>query len=228
MKAAIIGLAAMAAAAGLSACAPPSGARAPGLATNAPLGGAISENYLQIVQADQNIVAVDSNGRIVRAPAPRGYCIPIDGVLTGPASVFFIMERCRPDATGLLSVSIAKQPLFAGAPPTPERYRTLAAFLQSDEGRGALGFDAGSGAIFVDEASYEEGALFVSVRDGSGAGPDFAGRLMCRAFTELNGRMTVITLLSMKMEQADRAELKARLKEVVRVLRGANGEAPSS
>ena len=67
-----------------------------------------------------------------------------------------------------------------------------------------------------------DGALYAVVEDASEFGPAFAGDEICRAFTEVNGRMVMVTSLSRRNAPPKPGALRAELESVVAALRGAN------
>lgn len=213
----------VAAVAVLAGCADPNGlGRGPDGLKAPSFGRTLSRDYLQIVDISRQAISVDANGRTVRAPAPKGYCIPNEGVLSGRAAVFFLMESCDGSSQPLISVSIGKAPLFDEGGPTPARLAALKSFLMTEEGRRNLGFDAGSGAIFLERSTIANGALYAIVRDGSGAGPSFADPILAKAFTELNGRMAVVTLLAPKGRVAGAEDMEGVLAQITSSLQAAN------
>lgn len=214
----------MAAAASLAACAPQTNSK------RAPLDRPLSENYLQIVSASDELVEIDSGGRIVRAAAPEGLCISADSVQTGPDAVFLIMGDClynqgpSVDADenedfgelgGVLSISVSNGPLGSD-------FATLERFFASGEGLAGLGHGGDAKDVSLIETRRENGALIALVEDRSAAGPAFAGDVICRAFMELNGRMTVVSLIGLRDDPRSVEMLRDQIGKIVRALRAEN------
>ncbi len=206
----------------LSACAPPGQAKPPVFAS---LDRPISDTYVQLATIERKLIEVNASGRIVRAEAPAGYCFPTSGVLTGEDSAFLLLQPCNGDnAKDVLSLSIAKHGLFGDAAPSEENFADFRRFLETREGANQLGLDAGSGAVFLIETRYENGALYALTQDASGANLEFSGQVICRAFTELNGRMVVISAIASKKSKRDHEVMQADLAKIVNGLIVANSD----
>lgn len=209
-----VGLAALLAT--LVACAPEPEPGAPDISR---LQQPLSADYLQIVSVAPDLVEVDAAGNVVRVSPPYGLCIPLDSIQTGPDSVFMIFAAC-PDAPqaglgGVLSVSVSRMPLAGGLP-------ALARFFDSPQGVVGLGYGGDGADVSMVETVSGPRALYAVVEDRSEFGPAFAGDLICRAFTEIDGRMTVVTLISRRGERQEPAEMRAKLGEIVAALHAGN------
>lgn len=198
----------------LAGCAPPG--PEPAAPDIARLGRPLSGEYLQLRSVSPRLVEIDASGRIVKAAAP-GRCIPIDSIRTGPHAVFLLLAECPGAAPGpgdgvfSLSVSGSGLPL---APPA------LEAFLRSPEGLAELGHGGpGARLLSLDTA---EGATVAVVEHESGAAPPFGGPLIARAFVEINGRLTIATLMNRRGATEPAEALRARLAALVAGLRAAN------
>ena len=208
--------------ASLSACAPPGQAKAPQFAS---LDRPLSDNFVQLALIERKLIEVNASGRTVRAEAPEGYCFPTSGVLTGEDSAFLLLQPCNGDpAKDVLSLSIAKHGLFGDDAPSEANFAAFRSFLETREGASQLGLDAGSGAVFLIEAKYENGALYALTKDASGAGLEFSGQVICRAFTELNGRMVIISAIASKKNKRSPEAMQADLAKVVNGLIAANSD----
>ncbi|MEM7544643.1 MAG: hypothetical protein AAF367_03835 [Pseudomonadota bacterium] len=195
-----------------AACTPPGNARRAGL------DGPLRDEYVQIVSVDRRGVEVDASGQIVRALAPDGMCIPTDSVQTSPLSVFLLMRDCSEGVErfgGVLSLSISNGP-------TPGGLDGLAAFMTTEAGLLSLGHGGDLEDMTLIDVRTEKGAVFAVVEDRSEFGPAFAGDTICRAFVELNGRMTVVSLLSLREAPQSADVLRDRLGEVVEALHQSN------
>lgn len=194
----------------LASCAPPGQGALRGV--DQPRSG----EYVQIVSVSPSLVEIESSGRIVKAAAPAGGCIPTDSIQTLGRAAFLLIDDCAGGETaGVLSVSVSTKPLAL----PPER---LARLLRTKQGMAALGFQTRSDAVSLVEAVVEGDAVIAVIEDRSGFGPAFAGDLMVRAFTELNGRMTVVTLTSLIDAPRDAKALREDLGRFVAALREAN------
>ncbi|MFV0475651.1 MAG: hypothetical protein ACK5MQ_15810 [Pikeienuella sp.] len=186
------------------------------------LSGAVkpsSPDYLQIVSVAPDLVEVDSAGTVVRAAPPEGLCIPVDSIQTGPDAVFLIMSACSgataKEPGGVLSVSISRMGMEGGLP-------ALKRFFETPEGLAGLGYGGGAATVSMVETVTGPRALYTAVEDKSAAGPAFADELISRAFTEIRGRMTVITLISRRGEAQEADAMRAELTRVVAALHDGN------
>lgn len=206
----------------MSSCAPPGQAKAP---TFASLDRPISENFIQLALIERKLIEVNASGRTVRAVAPEGFCFPTSGVMTGEASAFLLLQPCDGDPTkDVISLSIAKHGLFGDESPSEENFAAFRSFLETREGAAQLGLDAGSGAVFLIDTKYENGALYAMTKDASGAALSFSGQVICRAFTELNGRMVIVSAIASKQSKRDPATMQADLADIVNQLIAANSK----
>ena len=207
----------------LSSCAPPGQVKSPNFASlDRPLG----DSYIQLALIERKRIEVNASGRTVRAVAPDGFCFPTAGVMTGADSAFLLMQPCNGDPSkDVLSISIAKHGLFGDEPPSEANFAAFRSFLETREGASQLGLDAGTGAVFLIDTKYENGALYAMTQDASGATLSFSGQVICRAFTELNGRMVVISAIASKQSKRDPEVMRADLAKIVNRLIAENSGA---
>lgn len=206
----IIGAAAISAA--LTSCAPQGGAKV------ASLDRPLSAEYVQIVSASTSLVEIDASGALVRAEAPKGFCIPRDSIQTSREAVFLLIGECgssSEEVAGVLSVSVSNGPLSTDLP-------SLERFLRTDVGIVGLGYGGDREDLMLIDVRLDGEALIALVEDRSEFGPAFAGDVIGRAFTELNGRMAVITLLSRRNNPRDPEIVRRDLSKIVRSLRATN------
>lgn len=200
----------------IAACKPMPG---PGAPDASRLDKPLSDDYLQVVSVAPELVEIDAAGRLVRATPPAGLCIPRDSVQTGPDMAFLIFSRCpgapEGDLAGVLSLSIAKKPLSGDFP-------TLERFFQTEPGLVGLGYGGDATDVSLVRTKIGPRALYVVVEDRSEFGPAFAGDLICRTFTEIKGRMVILTLISRRGDERDPAAMRARLGEAVAALHAGN------
>lgn len=194
----------------LAACAPPSG---PGGTDFARLSRPLTPGYVQIVSAAPRLVEVDAGGRVIRAKAPEGLCIPLDGVQTMRDSAFLLFSACpgAPEAPGVPSLSISGAPASMDLP-------ALERFLATEAGTIGLGYGGGAEDVTLLSLEREGAALIAVAEDRSEFGPAFAGDLILRAFVEVNGRLVVATMLSRRERPAEPAEMRAALLGLVAAL----------
>ena len=202
-------LTAIALAAFVAGCAPQTSSKI------ASLDRPIRPDYLQLVSVSDRLVEVDSAGRIVRAAAPKGLCISTDSIQTFGDSVFMVVEGCGDKLAGVVSISVSNQP-FSGD------FSQLECLLQTRAGRISLGYGGDAGDIELIGLRRQDGALYAMVQDMSEFGPAFAGDEICRVFTELNGRMAVVSILSRRAAPVSADELAAEISALVQALKAAN------
>lgn len=205
-----------------SACAPPGQAKAPVFAS---LDQPLRENFIQLTLIERKLIEVNASGRTVRAVAPEGFCFPTSGVMTGEASAFLLLQRCDGAAAkDVISLSVAKHGLFGDDAPSEENFAAFRRFLETPDGAAQLGLDAGSGAVFLIDTKYENGALYAMAKDGSATTLSFSGQVICRAFTELNGRMVIVSAIASKQAKRDPEAMQADLARIVNALIAANSD----
>ena len=95
-------------------------------------------------------------------------------------------------------------------------------YFRSEKGRVDLGYGGDGEDISLLGVERVDGALYAVLEDASEFGPAFAGDEICRAFTEVNGRMVMVTSLSRRNAPPKPGALRAELESVVAALRGAN------
>ncbi|MEM7269035.1 MAG: hypothetical protein AAF401_07260 [Pseudomonadota bacterium] len=194
-------------------CAPPPAT--PGAGLRAPTR-TLSDDYLQIVTAERQLVEIDANGRLVRTPAPEGFCLGRDAVISGDDSVYYLMGRCAGSGDAVISVSISNARFES------ETLDDLASYFSTSEGVASLGLDAGSGAVFLLGNEVEDGVLYATVEDGSGGGLNLETQILCRAFADFNGRLAVVTLMTEKAKTASPEAVQEALQKIVEGWRAAN------
>jgi hypothetical protein len=187
----------------LAACAPA------GKSRQVRIGDPLSDGYLQIVSVAPTLVEVDASGNIVKAAAPDGFCIPIDSIQTSPAAVFLVMDDCAGAAEGgAVSLSISNGPMTGGLD-------LMEQFLTSPPALIGLGYGGEQEDLSLIGISRHQGALIALIEDRSEFGPAFAGDMIGRAFLELNGRMTVLTILTRRDAPPSEAQLRSRIAGMV-------------
>lgn len=202
----------------LSACVPP-----PQPVANGGLeaGPAPKIAAPKIVSFAPNLLEVDIDGAAVKAVPPRGVCISPDSVQTFPRAVFAVYEECAGSRArklgGDLSLSISNAPM-------EEDLKAMGAFFETDAGLAGLGFNGSSKGVSLVETAMDKNAIYAVVEDRSQSGPAFAGDLICRAFTGINGRMVVVSLVSRKGQGLNAGEMQKQVQEIVTALQKANGQ----
>ncbi|MCL5775396.1 hypothetical protein M1105_00090 [Limibaculum sp. FT325] len=195
-----------------------------------------------VASAPERVVFAARGRRIVVEPAP-GSCIARDSIEVSRSLAFLVVSDCvieqaaalTPDDAdaveialpasfpGVITVSISGAPMDdteGGGEAAAEKLR---AFLESPEGRGQLGRSADPTMIEVAESRVVGDTLYVLVKDRSGDASPLLAPEFWRAFVELNGRMTLVTISGFSDRPMSSEAMLRRLASQVSALRAANG-----
>lgn len=163
----------------------------------------------------------DMAGTHIRAEPPEGFCIASDSLKPQENNIYFIYLRCdapHPAPPGdAVSLSISTGPLNMD-------FTRLESFFASDAGRAGLGHGGGPEDVSLLETVRGPKAVYALVEDKSRAGALYEGEVIWRAFTEVKGRMSVITLISRRAGRSGTDEMRERVAQTVAALHAANGE----
>jgi len=197
LRAAVVGAAAL----GVAACAQPQAAQGP----------------MRLVSADVDRVELAADGRAVIVAPPPGDCLASDRVhVVGGAAVTLMTACDASPGDAVQTVTIAAEPLFGARDATLE-LAALEAHLRGPQGRRGLGLSGDAPTRVV--ASRRDGAtLYLVIEDA--ATPE---ALLCRAFTEVNGRLAMVSA-SAAAGEGERALLR-RAEAMVGALRAVNAVA---
>jgi hypothetical protein len=142
-------------------------------------------------------------GQPVTLAAPPGFCIDGDSTSVTDAGAFVLMSDCAllgagdadPAVGAALTASVSAGGLTGEGDDPAQDLPGLAEFAASPEGRQVLGRSGRSDAVRILATETRGDVLYLLVED---RGPQpIAGidRRFWRAFLELNGRMTVLSVL---------------------------------
>lgn len=139
-------------------------------------------------------------GRAVTIAAPPGLCIDTASTRTDTAGAFVLMRDCgngadeRPPRTSL-TASVSSGGLTGEGDAGADSLADLRDYLATADGLALVGRSGRARGVRVLDEKLTNGVLFVLVED-RGAQP-IAGldRVFWRAFLEVNGRMTVLSVL---------------------------------
>lgn len=167
---------------------------------------------------------VEAGGRRVVVAPPFGSCLVEDAAQATPGAAFLMISGCDGETLSplLQTVSVGDGALFAD-----EGGAGLAAlerYLRSPEGLRELGMGGGAGDVSILRMRRADEALFVLVEDRSDARLPLAGDQFWRVFSELNGRIVVLSLASPEGTDATPEQALARAEALVHALYAANGE----
>lgn len=199
---AVVRRAAIAAAAlGVAACAQPQGAQGP----------------MRLVSAGEDRVELLADGRAVVVAPPPGDCLVSDRIhVQGGAAVTLMADCGARSGDAVRTVTIAAEPLF-GARGADLELAALEAHLRGPQGRRGLGLSGDAPTRVV--ASRRDGeTLYLVIEDA--AAPD---ALLCRAFTEVNGRLAMVSTTGAPGEGGSAALRRAE--DIVGALKAVNATA---
>jgi hypothetical protein len=173
---------------------------------------------VRIVSATNRAVEAHVEGRVIRIAAREKECVfpGTVGVTRGVAHlvigecVFHQPRTGKPVVTGVSGRSGVFSVSLLGADFPERSWEDFEDMILSDDGPTIM--EANS----VAEVIRDDLGVFV-VTEGSDGGHD----VICRAYTELNGRLAVVALLD-PPDGADIAVLRARLTEVIEDLKAQN------
>lgn len=150
---------------------------------------------------------VVARGREVVLRPLEGLCLSQSSLEVGREAAFAVVTDCLAEAAsnpdgdnlppsfpGLLSVSVSGEPMFAGEDGRAAAIRDLRDFLGTAPGLAMLGRNGSGETVELVEARQVGDALYVHVRDSYGGELDLLAPDFWRAFVQLNGRLTMVTV----------------------------------
>lgn len=200
-----------------------------------------AEKGFLVVSANHERAVVAAKGRQVAIEAADGFCLARESIETTGRSAFALIGDCvleDPAGTngkrkvngrldvprglpGIITVSISGDKGYSrnggGA-----SLDDLSAFLDTKEGRRMLGRGGGSGAVKIKEKKKVGDALYVLVEDSEAQVIPVLSPQFWRSFTELNGRMTVVTISGFRDRPLGKNEMLDHLVNQVKTLTLAN------
>ena len=185
------------------------------------LGGCVEPQApvgpMRLVSAHEHRVELSADGRAVIVAPPPGDCLASDKVhVVGGAAVTLMTACDASPGDAVQTVTIAAEPLF-GARGAALELAALEAHLRGPQGRRGLGLSGDAPTRVV--ASRRDGAtLYLVIEDA--AAPE---ALLCRAFTEVNGRLAMVSA-SAAAGEGERALLR-RAEAMVGALKAVNAVA---
>lgn len=136
---------------------------------------------------------IDAAGRRVRVPTPEGRCLAEDMARVGPDSAVLVVTGCERPFGPVTGVTVGPEPLFGGAPET-QGFAALEVWARSAAGRREMGMHRDPDRVRVLETRREDGALFALVEE---QGPEPPAIRFWRVFSELNGRVAMLSVYDM-------------------------------
>lgn len=179
-------------------------------------GCAAPPGQMRLVSAGEDRVELVADGRAVIVAPPPGDCLASDRVhLFGVAAVTLMAACDAAPGDAVQTVTIAAEPLF-GAREAELELAALEAHLRGPHGRVGLGLADGDDARVV-ASRRDDDTLYVVIEEAGEA-----NTLLCRAFTEVNGRMAMVSASGDRGDGEDADALLARAEAMVGALRAAN------
>ncbi|MEL6126525.1 MAG: hypothetical protein AAFR57_09075 [Pseudomonadota bacterium] len=206
--------------------------------------GEVDPGSLQPQPVDPRNAVLDAAGTPVAIVPPRGFCIDPETAVTGTAGAFVLLGDCgtidpipvlgfvpqpRPSAVSdrtapihaILSASVGTEPMLVDVP-KGEKVAELEGALQSGIGKALLGRGGDPEKTRLLQTRRRGDTLYVLIEDNSDPLVEGAAPRFWRAFTEVNDRMTVLTISAFDGVYAGDAVLLRHLVAFREELRGAN------
>lgn len=169
--------------------------------------------------------------QVVIAPA-EGFCVAPESLDVSGKAAFALVSDCETNAgarpfPGIVTVSVAGTPL---APPGKARAAALdelRQFVITPEGMSLLGRSASGGSVSVVEMREIGGGLFVLVEDKAAAPLPLLNQRFWRAFVEIAGRLTMVTVSAFNGPDVPEETMLAFLAGQVVALKRANSQPAS-
>jgi len=176
-------------------------------------------------------VTTVSDGQVV-VDGPIGFCVDRSATKDNGANAFVLLGNCASlsnakinessNVKALLTASLAK-PVDGDAP--QQDGAALAAFFNSDAGRGTLSRENTSGPVNIIETFYQDDVFYVYPDDG-GSGARDLDATYWRAILVIKGRLVSLTVQDFASQKLGDAESLTLLQEFAATMQAANGGAP--
>ena len=179
-----------------------------------------------------------ANGARIAVEPPEGYCLDEESLAVTRRSAFALVADCMESQEqalangastevlprpfpGILTITVSGEAAFGEDPGAMSAFESL---LGTVAGGRLLGRGDGSGPGRVIAADRVEGALYVLIEEATAEGSDsiFAPRFW-RAFTEVNGRLVLVTVSGFSDRPLGEDEMLSFLASQMTALREANG-----
>lgn len=195
-----------------------------------------SGGFYVVESSHKGAVVVARGKQVAVKPAP-GFCLAEDSIETSRRSIFILIGDCAVEAPttgargargelqlpkaipGILTVSISGDPGFRSR---GSSFEELTQFLESPEGRAMLGRSGSGEGVVIKESREMDGALLLHLEDRSTDLVPILSNRFWRAFVELNGRLTVVTISGFRDRPLGRERMLAYLISQVQTLGGVN------
>ena len=190
-----------------------------------------------VVRASHKGAIIAARGQQVAIEPATGFCLAEDSIETSDRSAFMLIGDCAVDGPpsgkrgyrgelqlpkaipGIITVSISGDPGFRSADGSYDRLREV---LKSPEGKAMLGRSGSGDGVAIKESREMDGALLLHLEDRSTELVPILSNQFWRAFVELNGRLTVVTISGFRDRPLGRERMLAYLISQVQTLGAAN------
>jgi hypothetical protein len=180
----------------------------------APVAGGV-----RVTERGPDRLTLDADGAAVIVATPPGLCVGPDDLHLDAAAAVAMLRRCGGQETTLTRmVSVSAAPL---APPggAGAALDVMALQLGQSDGWRDMGFGGGDEALRVAALERDADALLVVMEPVAGRGAIGA---RCRALTEVNGRLTVVTVAAPPGRPAAATVLLDQTRQMLAAIRAAN------
>ncbi|MGB0498191.1 MAG: hypothetical protein ACPGID_07615 [Rubricella sp.] len=164
-----------------------------------------------VIALDPAVGTVRVDGVDINIVAPPGFCIDPRGIRATDAGAVAVIGDCvaagvdtiadepapRSPIDAVMTVSAAAEPVLGGVGDLGERLALLEAVVQSPNGRALLArtpVPAGETPARVIQTRRADDTLYALMQDPAGRSPAGAAPRYWRAFTEVRGRMVILTI----------------------------------
>lgn len=196
-----------------------------------------------VVRNSEHRAVFAVNGRQVAVEPPEGYCLDEEAIAVSRRSAFALVTDCMESQEaalangdsgetlprtfpGILTVTVSGEAAFGEEPGALAAFQSL---LGTEAGGRLLGRGDGSGPGRVVAAKRVGGTLYVLIEEARAEGSEsiFAPGFW-RAFTEINGRLVLVTVSGFNDRPLGEDEMLAFLASQITRLREANGLEPGA
>jgi hypothetical protein len=168
-------------------------------------------------------------GRAVTVAAPSGLCIDSPSTIIDEDGAFFLISDCglisgnpRAVSGGALTAAVSSGGLGGEGDDQAATLDDLEAFLGTPDGLAILGRSGQSGAVRQLTSLRRGDVLYVLVEDRGRQPVAGIDRRFWRAFLEVNGRMTVLSVLGFEDSGVDDQQSLNQLAALAASIRAAN------
>jgi hypothetical protein len=174
---------------------------------------------------------VDVAGEPLTIAAPPGFCIDRRSTTVSEDGAFVLMSDCGLLGAGrgggtpvgaALTASVSAGPIGGEGDDPVQSLEDLREFAATPEGRAVVGRGGRSDRVRILAARQRDGVLYLLVEDRSSAAIAGIDRQFWRAFMDVNGRMTALSVLGFEGAGLDAQQGLNHLAALAAAIRQAN------